>query len=442
VKLTRRSTLAWALAWTGQAGARAAPRSRFVRAAPGGFHLEGRPFPFAGANLWCGPYLGAEADFGDRDRLKRELDRLAALGITSLRVLGASEASPLKHSVTPAFHVPGRPYDQRLLRGLDFLLAEMGARDLRAVIYLTNFWEWSGGMMAYLYWTNGGQYLDMNDPAHPWPQFPDFSSRFYGSERAVALYERHVRAIVGRTNTVTGRRYTEDPAILAWQLANEPRPGGSDAAADANMAAFTGWIARTASLIKRLDPNHLVSTGSEGLKGCVEQSGCVIAAHSPAQVDYLTAHIWPQNWGWIDPHDLGGTHDKAQALTADYIARHTEFARQLGKPLVIEEFGYPRDGGSYEPGSPTTFKDRFYAQIQSAVLASVQAGGPLAGSMFWAWAGEGRAAHPDHQFRPGDRAWLGDPPHEPQGWYSVFDVDESTKALIGAHAAALRRASA
>jgi mannan endo-1,4-beta-mannosidase len=354
-------------------------------------------------------------------------------------VLGASEASPLKHSVTPAFHVPGRPYDQRLLRGLDFLLAEMGARDLRAVIYLTNFWEWSGGMMAYLYWTDGGQYLDMNDPAHPWPQFPDFSARFYGSAQAVALYERHVRAIVGRTNSINGRRYVDDPAIMAWQLANEPRPGGSDAAAAANMAAFTGWIARTAALIKRLDPNHLVSTGSEGLKGCVEQAACVLAAHAPVQVDYLTAHIWPQNWGWIDPNDLAGTHDKAQALTADYIARHTAFARQLGKPLVIEEFGYPRDGGSYEPGSPTGFKDRFYEQIQSAVLASVQAGGPLAGSMFWAWAGEGRAAHPDHQFRPGDRAFLGDPPHEPQGWYSVFDIDESTKALIAAHAAALKR---
>jgi hypothetical protein len=53
-------------------------------------------------------------------------------------------------------------------------------------------------------------------------------------------------------------------------------------------------------------------------------------------------------------------------------------------------------------------------------------------------AGEGRAAHPDHQFRSGDDAFLGDPPHEPQGWYSVFDVDESTKDLIRAHASALK----
>jgi mannan endo-1,4-beta-mannosidase len=413
-----------------------------VTAHPGGFRLDGRPWPLAGCNIWYGAYLGSQLAPGGRDRLKRELDRVAELGLTNVRVLGASEASPLKHSVSPAFHIPGRAYDQGLLQGLDFLLAEMGRRGLRAVIYLTNFWEWSGGMMAYLYWTDGGRYLDMNDPAHPWPQFPDFSARFYSHAPAVALYERHVRAIVGRTNSITGRRYADDPAIMAWQLANEPRPGGSDGAARANMASFTGWIGRTTSLIKQIDPNHLVSTGSEGLKGCVEQADCVLAAHAPAQIDYLTAHIWPQNWSWADPKDLEGTFAETQAKTGDYIARHVDFARRLGKPLVIEEFGFPRDGALYEPGSPTRLRDRFYGQIQSAVLSGVRDGGPLAGSSFWAWAGEGRAAHPDHQFRPEDVAWLGDPPHEPQGWYSVFDIDHSTNDLIRAHASALRATAA
>ncbi len=42
---------------------------------------------------------------------------------------------------------------------------------MRAVLYLTNFWEWSGGMMTYLSWINGGNYINMNDPAHPWPEF-------------------------------------------------------------------------------------------------------------------------------------------------------------------------------------------------------------------------------------------------------------------------------
>jgi mannan endo-1,4-beta-mannosidase len=34
---------------------------------------------------------------------------------------------------------------------------------------------------------------------------------------------------------------------------------------------------------------------------------------------------------------------------------------------------------------------------------------------------------------------MGDPPHEPQGWYGVFDSDASTQAIIRAHAAALAK---
>ncbi len=124
-------------------------------------------------------------------------------------------------------------------------------------------------------------------------------------------------------------------------------------------------------------------------------------------------------------------------MVAQYIDQHVDAARRIGKPLVIEEFGYPRDQGSFEPGAPTTFKDRSYRQIYDAVEANA-ATGPLVGSNFWAWNGAGRARHPDHRFREGDTSWLGDPPHEPQGWYGVFDVDASTHALIREHAAALR----
>ncbi len=84
---------------------------------------------------------------------------------------------------------------------------------------------------------------------------------------------------------------------------------------------------------------------------------------------------------------------------------------KLGKPLVIEEFGYPRGEGSYDPSATTAFKDRCYRQIYGAVEADVARGGPIAGTNFWAWSGEGRAAHADHRFVPGDKSWLGDPPH-------------------------------
>lgn len=407
----------------------------FVSAGAGGFSIEGRAYRFAGANLWYGAYLGAPS--GDRARLRSELDRLAEIGVTNLRVLGASERSPLKNSLRPAFRDRAPPYNEELLVGLDFLLSEMAMRGMRAVIYLGNFWEWSGGMATYLYWTNGGRYIDMNDPAHPWPAFPDFVAQFYGSEAAVSLYRDYVAALVGRTNSVTGTPYREDPTIMSWQLANEPRPGGSGETAARNMEAYLSWIADAARRIKSIDPNHLVSTGSEGLMGCAESARCVLDAHASGDVDYLTAHIWPQNWGWADPEHLPDTFARAEVNTRAYIADHIGFARALRKPLVIEEFGFPRDGVALEPGSPTTLRDRFYGLIHDAVVESARAGGLLAGSNFWAWGGAGRAQHADRRMRPEDTAYVGDPPHEPQGWYSVFDADASTIALIRAHARTL-----
>jgi mannan endo-1,4-beta-mannosidase len=430
--MTRRAVLGAAAA-AGACNTPAAP-STFVAARPDGFVVEGAPYRFAGANLWYGAYLGAN----DRARLARELDRLASIGVDNLRVLGASELSPLRNSLAPAFRSERPPYNETLLQGLDALMAEMGARAMRAVVYLGNFWEWSGGMATYVSWTNGGRFIDMNDPAHPWPAFADFSAEFYANQAAVALYRHYVGALVTRTNSITRVAYRDDPTIMTWQLANEPRPAGGEAAAQQNMSAYLAWIRDTARLIKSLDPNHLVSTGSEGLMGCMESVQCVRDAHEDANIDYLTAHIWPQNWSWVDPADLAGTFANAEARTRAYIGAHIDLARALGKPLVIEEFGFPRDGVALEPGTPVTLRDRFYDLIQSHVRESAAAGGPLAGSNFWAWGGEGRAQHPDLRMRAGDVSYVGDPPHEPQGWYSVFDADQSTIALISAHASALR----
>ncbi|MEQ7874501.1 beta-galactosidase [Sphingomonas sp. ASV193] len=412
-------------------------RAAFVRRAGERLMLGARRYRYVGTNMWYAAFLPSEGKPDGSDRLRRELDRLAALGVDNIRLLGSGELSPLTNSVRPAFRDRTAHYNQTLLRGLDLTLAEMGRRGMRAVLYLTNFWEWSGGMMTYRSWVNGGQYINNNDPAHPWPEFADVSSEFYAMPKAVAMYHAYVRSLVGRTNSVTGRRYADDPAIMAWQLANEPRPGGGTAVGERHMSAYRQWIDASARLIHRLDPNHLVSTGSEGTQGCLDSDACVIGAHRFASIDYLTAHIWPQNWSWADPKDLAGSWPTVERNTRAYFARQVALARQLGKPLVIEEFGFPRDGGSFDPSATTAWKDRFYALIHDLALADMRAGGPVAGTNFWAWGGEGRARHADHHFVNGDGSFMGDPPHEPQGWYSVLAGD-STEAEIRRASAAVR----
>jgi len=427
------SRLGWAAGGRRKAGAESRD---FVRVEAQRFLLDGKPYRFAGTNIWYGAYLGSFA--AGRDRLRRELDALAALGVNNLRVLGASELSPLKNSLRPAIHGAHPPYSEKYLSGLDVLLAEMAKRHLKAVLYLNNFWEWSGGMATYLYWTNGGHYVDMNDPAHPWPEFPDFTAQFYASPKAVALYRDYVGAMIARTNSVTGTLYRDDPTIMAWQLANEPRPGGS--LAHAQFDAYYAWISDMAAFIKARDPNHLVSTGNEGLKGCLESEDCVVRTNSVSGIDYLTFHIWPLNWSWIDPKDLARTYEPCESSTRNYVTTHLQVAKRLNKPAVAEEFGFPRNGGDYGPEVPTSFRNRFYGLIYGLVLESARAGGPFAGSNFWAWGGAGRARHADFKMRHGDTSYVGDPPQEPQGRNSVFDSDKATLALIRDHANALAAA--
>jgi mannan endo-1,4-beta-mannosidase len=106
---------------------------------------------------------------------------------------------------------------------------------------------------------------------------------------------------------------------------------------------------------------------------------------------------------------------------------------------VLEEFGFPREGGLNAPSVPTTHRDRFFRMVYDAVEADAKANGPFAGTNFWAWGGQGRAQHPDAMMKPGDTSYVGDPPQEPQGRNSVFDSDASTLAVIRAHVAALKK---
>lgn len=71
-------------------------------------------------------------------------------------------------TVRPALQYEQGKYDQDLLDGLDFLIAEMGKRKMYAVLFLTNNWEWSGGMSQYLEWSGKGAIPVPAIPPNTW----------------------------------------------------------------------------------------------------------------------------------------------------------------------------------------------------------------------------------------------------------------------------------
>jgi len=408
----------------------------FVKVKGTQFILNDKPYYYAGTNLWYGCYLGSPGVTGDRARLLRELDSLHAHGLDNLRILAGSELAQRTYTIKPAIVRKPGEYDENLLIGLDFLLNEMTKRKMKAVLYLTNYWEWSGGMTQYIAWADGTPTYDSE--VKGWKQYMNTSATFYTNQKANAMLRDFIKLVVQRKNTVNGKNYTEDPAIMAWQLANEPRPGWTDSVFNNTFEQYYRWVDETSTYIKSLDTNHLVSTGNEGLKGSLESAECYLTAHQFKNIDYMTMHLWPLNWGWYEPLRAEETYPSTEAKAIEYINQHIQFARQLHKPLVMEEFGIGRDSGYYALDVPATIRDRYYKKIFALMYDSARAGSPMAGSNFWTWGGEGRAKNPDFMWKVGD-PFTGDPPQEPQGRNSIFDTDFSTLAIIKEHAVKMKR---
>ncbi len=406
--------------------------TKFVSVNGTHFTLNGKPYYFAGTNLWYGCYLGSPGATGDRERLKRELDKLNELGLNNLRVMASSEDSYIKKTLKPVIQPAPGEYNEELLQGLDFLLAEMGKRGMHAVIFLNNYWEWSGGFASYNKWFGDGNVVDPYDTLQSWGKFMDFSAEFYRNEKANEQFRKFIYKILTRRNTITDLNYTDDPAIMSWQLANEPRPGWNESSAKF-VDYYYKWIDETAAYIHSIDPNHLVSTGSEGVIGSLQNEEIFFKAHQSKNIDYVTFHLWIKNWGWFDSSRPDETYPQAEKNAVDYIKQNIEIAAKLGKPVTMEEFGLGRDLDSCKAGAQSKVRDKYFKKIFNEIYESAASGSPVAGLNVWAWGGEARGKNMDNVWKPGD-PFMGDPPHEPQGLYSVFDNDYSTLDIIRKYA--------
>jgi mannan endo-1,4-beta-mannosidase len=404
---------------------KSAPNSRnteFVTVRDAGFYIGDEPYYFIGLNFWFGMHLGADNEYGDRERLVRELDRLQDMGVDNLRVLASGEGPDTEpFRVKPSVQPEPGVYNEEVLKGLDFLLAEMDKRGMRAVLVLNNFFQWSGGMAQYISWATGEPIPYPERDGNTWMDFMRNSARFYTFPEARQWFKEYVDMLIRRTNHITGRLYSEDPTIMSWQLANEPR--GYE-----HPEEYADWVQNAAAFIKERAPKQLVSLGGEGKLIAGNENPLFEETGAYRELDYLTVHLWIENWSRYRPAEPE-TFIPATGFAFGYLADHIAAARALNKPLVLEEFGVSRDTRNYGPYTPVTFRDRFYTMVFEALLHLTLERSPLAGYNLWSWSGEGYPVEPGALWDLGDPL-TGDPPHEHQGWYSIYEHDESTIQLI------------
>ena len=282
----------------------------FVRANATRFELDGARFGVNGANCYYASHRS--------DAMVEAVFQVAGgLGANVLRTWAFLDvAAPMAGAWFQAGpgHFNNGPNGLELL---DRTIALAESRDIRLILPLVNHWDDFGGANQYCRW------LGLSH-----------REEFYANAKARAAYRAWVEHVLLRVNTRTNRQYRDEPAIMAWELANEPRceiPGGREVLLD--------WAGEMSRFIKSLDGNHLVAFGDEGF---FTRAGAgshhdyngshgvdVEASMGIPTLDFGGCHLYPDYEPSVPPAEFGSR----------WIREHIEAGNRASKPMLIEEYG-------------------------------------------------------------------------------------------------------
>jgi endo-1,4-beta-mannosidase len=126
--------------------------------------------------------------------------------------------------------------------------------------------------------------------------------------------------VLNRENTVTHRRYRDEPAVLGWELINEP---------DLYATGLAAWLSTMAQAVRAVDTNHLVGVAIADGDWLDPVSDRWDELDQP-ELDFFDGHHYPPPIGSYDPDSSG---------SAAMLTGRIEKATSLGKAYFIGEFG-------------------------------------------------------------------------------------------------------
>ncbi len=243
--------------------------------------LSGKKFRTIGVNRYNllttggNPYVGCAGVFSEKD-LSAWFSELKTMGVTSVRFWAFQ-----------SFTRSGRE-----LSRFDLVLQLASKHDIKVIPVLENHWDecTDGGEKSTAWYRNG----------YKAP---------YGSY--TLSYRDYVAKIV--------RKYKDNPTIMAWQLMNE---------AETDHQTLYAFADAMSSLIKQVDPNHLVSLGTIG-------SG----QNGASYTEYRALHALPT----IDIAEYHDYHEERAAFpnadTFNSLSTRFSDVMTLDKPIMIGEAG-------------------------------------------------------------------------------------------------------
>lgn len=300
------------------------------------FSIDGSDFRFAGTNNY---YLV----YATQTMIDDVFDDAKAMNLKVMRTWGFIDGTKQNSVVLqPSLGV----YDEDGFKKFDYMLKKAGDSGIKVVLPFVNYWDDFGGMSQYVSWTGAGS-----------------KEAFYTNQSCKTAYKNYISYVLNRVNTYTQVKYMDDPTIMTWELANEPRCQ-SDTSGD----TLYNWVKEMSSYIKSIDAYHLVAVGDEGFFKRTSSDGNYNGSQGVDwerlltidTIDYGTVHLYPDLWS--ETNDWG----------TQWIKDHIAAGKAVNKPVVIEEYGVKSD------------KDTVYKTWGDTVVDN---GG--AGIMFWLLTGVG-----------------------------------------------------
>jgi len=235
------------------------PDNHFVTRSGSTLILQGKPFRFAGANIyWLGLQdLDDTVSYPTPFSVDDVLATASFMGETVVRshTLGISVGCDL--CVEPSRGV----FNQTALQQIDYALQSAKKHHLRLIIPLVDNWHYyHGGKHTFTDWHGLSNEED-----------------FYTHPSVINDFKQYISTILNHVNSYTKVAYKDDPTILSWETGNE-------------LSAPRQWVEMISAYIKEIAPRHLVMDGN------YEQANELTNFSSNLSiptVDIYTGHYYP-----------------------------------------------------------------------------------------------------------------------------------------------------
>lgn len=299
----------------------------FVTIANAEFLLDGERFKFLGANCY---YL----HYSSNEVIDDLLTNAHQMGLKVLRIWGFLDGESWCRSKRTCMHPSVGVFGlldtisgmKDGFERLDYVIYRAKEMNVKLIIVFVNNWDDLGGMNQYVRWFKGNHHDD-----------------FYTDEKIKQEYKNYVGYLLNRTNIYTKIAYKDEPTIMAWELANEPR-----CETDKSGSALTNWVGEMSEFIRSIDQNHLIGVGDEGffnsnLRPYGDSALWCYSGFSGIDweklliiksIDFATFHLYPTYWQ-VPESDI-------EPWGLKWIEDHIKIAKGFSKPVVLEEFGVPK----------------------------------------------------------------------------------------------------